>query len=222
MQIIDVLKSHGVNDVGEIILMIMNALKSELSVNGVAQNSIAIAKAIIAKFSISTYDLIKKIAEALYSVYTYNASEILTILMQVLNSISETLTNTELAEILKSLGFLANEIATALKNILGLGAQTVAEILDGLGYLLSTVATILKDVFSKSKEAAADILVLLGKSATSIASAIKTAYSLTATGVAEVLKHIGTSLTEAIDIVFGLFTLAWDTVVSIVTAVFSP
>ncbi len=97
-QIINVLQANGVTDAAAIMVMLMSALKSVLSGLGAVGISIAIAQAILNTIPLTTYELISYLASALKSVYLYGASEILSVLVQVLSSIGRTLSNSDLAQ----------------------------------------------------------------------------------------------------------------------------
>ena len=182
--------------------------------------AVSIAEALISVFTLTNYQLISWVADALMSVFTLSASELLSALVHVLSELSKTLSNTDLAQILKNRLFTSTEISEALKIILGLTSDVVASILKSLSYTATTIATVLKNVFSESANRVAEILMDLSYSASTIATAVKTAFSLTATGVALVLKHIGQGLDAIVTIIMDLFSMTWEAAMAIVSAIF--
>lgn len=167
-----------------------------MNINALA---VAIAEALISVFSLTTYQLISWVADGLIAVFTLTASELLSALIHVLTELSESLSNRDLAQILKNRLFTSSQISEALKTVLGLSATAVASILETLGYLVSTIAGVLRTIFSKTANQVADTLEGLGFAST-IASAVKIAFSLSATGVALVVKHIGEGFWAIVDL----------------------
>lgn len=115
---------------------------------------------------------------------------------QILKSVYDITDPAVIARILKTVGFAAEAVASALKLVYGLGAEFVAGVLRGAGYAAELVAGALKSVYGLGAQAAATILKIAGFTVSEVGKALRDAYYLGAEAAATLLKIAGFTVSE--------------------------
>lgn len=111
------------------------------------------------------------------------------------------------AELMKTVGYKANQVGESLKKGYKAGEKEVANALKNAGYLVNDIGRMLKDVYNIADSTCAEILKGLNYSAVEVGRILNTVYNLGDQATAKVLKNINYSLDECAKVMKDVFNL---------------
>lgn len=170
------------------------------AIEKLGEDVLAWLKATFEKIIVFVEDTFKEIGEALkdsFEVTIDKAAELMKSVGYQANQVGETLkkgykaSEREVANALKKAGYLVNEIGKVLKDIYKIGDRACAEILKGLNYPAKEIGSVLKDIYKLGDNTTATILRNIKFTADDCAKVMTDVYKLSGKAASAAMKVAG-------------------------------